>query len=241
VRTDVQRIVRWVLPLLMTCAVSSCGSSGSGAPIDTPAVSNGVTTTEPRPVSAPTVRSATSTPTDSTTTTSSLLDEQRTNSNQLSIPPLISPPTTALAIESIDVQPPVTPPPAPEVTDASVLALAAVLGVTGEVEPMDGGGVTGRCVGRLEPRGLCVNVPLPETWQYWDLEAQNSPGAGDQQAIDVALDLFARIGVEPGVVTSVEPNGPLPQVALSSGALVTVADDGRVAWMIAGINQMPPG
>jgi len=84
-----------------------------------------------------------------------------------------------------------------------------------------------------------VNVPIPGSWQYWDLDAQSSQGASDEEAGEAALDVFVRIGVDPGVVSSVEPNGPLPQVALSNGALVMVAEGGRIAWIIASINQMP--
>jgi len=127
---------------------------------------------------------------------------------------------------------------APTVSDASVLALAAALGVTGEVEHTEGNGV---CVGRLEPVGVCVNVPIPGSWQYWDLDAQNGLGASDQAASDAALDVFARIGVDAGTVSSVEPNGPLPQVSLSGGPVVMVAEGGRIAWIIAGVGQMPPG
>jgi hypothetical protein len=42
-------------------------------------------------------------------------------------------------------------------------------------------------------------------------------------------------------VSSVEPNGPLPQVTLTNGAVVMVAEGGRIAWIIASINPMPAG
>jgi hypothetical protein len=87
--------------------------------------------------------------------------------------------------------------------------------------------------------GVCVNVPLWGLWQYWDLSAQDGPGASDDVARSIALDLFARLGVDPGAVTSIEPNGPLPQVKFSSGALVTVAADGRIAMVIAGTGLVP--
>jgi hypothetical protein len=40
-------------------------------------------------------------------------------------------------------------------------------------------------------------------------------------------------------VTSVEPNGPLPQVKFSIGALVMVAADGRLAMVIAPTSLLP--
>lgn len=144
------------------------------------------------------------------------------------------PPTTApVGPASID-----TLPLPREVSDAAVIALAAVLGVEGEVEAMER---NAKCIGRLEPRGLCVNGPISGAWQYWDLDAQRAPGANDDEAGATALDLFVRIGVDPGVVTSIEPNGPLPQVELSNGASVRVAEGGRIAWIIASIDQMPQG
>ena len=112
--------------------------------------------------------------------------------------------------------PPVTVVAPPAISDASVRTLAAVLGVEGELEHRDGGG---QCIGRLEPQGLCVNVPLWGGWQYWDLRAQDGAGASDDQARTIAIELFAHLGVDPGAVTSVKPNGPLPQVEFSSGAL----------------------
>ena len=129
--------------------------------------------------------------------------------------------------------------PGPEVSDAAVLALAAVLGVEGDVEHME---ANGSCIGRLEPHGLCVNVPLPSTWQYWDSEADSLPGASDEEAGNAALDVFARIGVGPAArVISIEPNGPQPQVSLSNGALVRVAEGGRIASIIASVDQIPSG
>jgi hypothetical protein len=133
---------------------------------------------------------------------------------------------------------PTTVPPKAEVSEASVLALAAVLGVEGQVEQME---ANGQCIGRLEPRGLCVNVPTPSSWQYWDSDAQNIAGASNERAGQAAIDVFLRIGVDPGEVISIEPNGPLPQVSLSNGALVMVAEGGRIAWMMAGVDQMPAG
>ena len=63
----------------------------------------------------------------------------------------------------------------------------------------------------------------------------------DDQARSIAVDLCARLGVDPGAVTSIEPNGPLPQVKFSSGALVMVAEDGRFAMIIAGTTLVPAG
>ena len=63
------------------------------------------------------------------------------------------------------------------------------------------------------------------------------PGAGRA----AALAVFTRIGVDPGVVRSIEPNGPHPQVTLGNGAVVRVADGGRIALIIAGVRQMPRG
>jgi hypothetical protein len=119
--------------------------------------------------------------------------------------------------------------------------LAAVLGVEGELEQRDGEFGRGQCIGRLEPRGVCVNVPLWGGWQYWDLSAQDGLGASDDQARMIAVDLFAQLGVDPGEVTSIEPNGPLPQVKFSTGALVMVAADGRIAMVIAGTSLLPIG
>jgi hypothetical protein len=116
-----------------------------------------------------------------------------------------------------------------------------MLGVDGDLEQLDGEHGPGYCIGRLEPRGLCVNVPLWGLWQYWNLEAQNAQGATDDVAVDVAVDLFARLGVDPGTAISVEPNGPLPQVELSSGAMVTVAEDARIAMVIAPTALVPSG
>ena len=146
-------------------------------------------------------------------------------------------PTTTATV----VYPPVTTTATPVVSDASVHALAAVLGLDGEPEQRDGAHGAGQCIGRLEPRGLCVNVPLWGVWQYWDLSAQEGPGASDDQARSIAVDLFAQLGVDPGAVTSIEPNGPLPQVQFSSGALVMVAADGRIAMVIAGTTLVPTG
>ncbi len=149
-----------------------------------------------------------------------------------------APPITTIANDTMTSPPVITPAP-PVISDASVQALAAVLGVEGELEQRDGEHGSGQCVGRLEPRGLCVNVPLWGVWQYWDLAAQDSPGASNDQARDVAVDLFARLGVDPGTVVSIEPNGPLPQVTLSSGTLVMVAEDGRIASVISGTSLLP--
>ena len=133
------------------------------------------------------------------------------------------------------------PPPAtlaPLISELPVAALAAALGVEGDVEQLDGEHGPGYCVGRLEPRGLCVNVPLWGLWQYWDLDAQNSEGASDDQAITVALELFDRLGVDAGEVTSVEHNGP-PNVELSRGASVIVSNDGRIAMVYADTALLP--
>jgi hypothetical protein len=240
---DVQRIVRWVRPLLVACIAASCGGSDAGAPVDTPGASVGGTTelsvtsvlTSTTVLSSSTEVGTTANPVSVATVVST--PEQQVVSSQ----PIDAPPTTAVAIDSLTTPPGYEVQTPPEVSDASVLALAAVLGVDGEVEHMGGEDGAGQCIGRLEPRGLCVNVPLWGAWQYWDLDAQNSQGASDEQAAQVALDLFVRIGVDPGVVTSVEPNGPLPQMELSNGALVMVAQDGRIASVIAGTTQMPPG
>jgi hypothetical protein len=151
-----------------------------------------------------------------------------------------APPTTAIANDMM-TSPPVTTPAPPVINDASVQAVAAVLGIEVELEQRDGEHGRGQCIGRLEPRGLCVNVPLWGVWQYWDLAAQDSPGASDDQARDVAVDLFARLGVDPGTVISIEPNGPLPQVTFSSGTLVMVAEDGRIASVITGTSLLPAG
>jgi hypothetical protein len=148
--------------------------------------------------------------------------------------------TTVIGDEMVTTTPPSTPAPL-AITDASVHALAAVLGVDGELEHRDAEHGQGQCIGRLEPRGLCVNVPLWEVWQYWNLDAQGGPGASDDPARTIAGDLFAQLGVDPGLVTSVKPNGPLPQVEFSSGALVMVAEDGRIAMVIAPTSLLPAG
>ena len=135
----------------------------------------------------------------------------------------------------------VEPPPAtlaPLISELPVAALAAALGVEGDVEQLDGEHGPGYCVGRLEPRGLCVNVPLWGLWQYWDLDAQNSEGASDDQAITVAVELFDRLGVDAGEVTSVEHNGP-PNVELSRGASVIVSNEGRIAMVYADTALLP--
>ncbi|MEP7115631.1 MAG: hypothetical protein ABI862_20365, partial [Ilumatobacteraceae bacterium] len=150
-------------------------------------------------------------------------------------------PPTSTIVNDILTSPPVSVAVSPAVGDESVQALAAVLGIEGDLEEREGEHGSGQCIGRLEPRGLCVNVPVWGLWQYWDLTAQDGPGASNDQARSVALDLFARLGVDPGAVTSIEANGPLPQVQLSSGALVTVADDDRIASVIAGTGLLPPG
>jgi hypothetical protein len=150
-------------------------------------------------------------------------------------------PSTSTIVNDLVTSPPVTMLATPAASDASVQALAAVLGVEGELEQREGEHGSGQCIGRLEPRGLCVNVPLWGVWQYWDLNAQDGPGASDNQARNVAVDLFARLGVDPGAVTSIEPNGPLPQVKFSSGALVMVAQDDRIASVITGTSLLPAG
>ena len=160
------------------------------------------------------------------TTTTSLAVEQRPDS---------IPPNTAPVVETV----PATY--APLIGELPVLALAAVLGVEGDAEQLDGEHGPGYCVGRLEPRGLCVNVPLWGLWQYWDSDAQNAQGATDEEAAAVALDLFARLGVDAGEVESVQRNGPLPQASLSGGASVMVAHDGRIASVHASTTLMPPG
>ncbi len=149
-------------------------------------------------------------------------------------------PTTAIE-DGMVSSPPVTMVAAPVISDASVRALAAVLGVEGELEQRDGEYGAGQCVGRLERRALCVNVPLWGLWQYSDLDAQDTPGASDDAARNVAVDLFTRLGVDPGSVISVEPNGPLPQVTFSSGAVVMVAADDRIGSVIAATSLLPPG
>lgn len=146
---------------------------------------------------------------------------------------------TTIAIDAVISPATTTTPPVIDV--ASVQALASVLGVEGQLEQRDGEHGSGQCIGRLEPLGLCVNVPLWGVWQYWDLAAQDSPGASNDQARDVAVDLFARLGVDPGTVISIEPNGPLPQVTFSSGTLVMVAKDGLIASVITGTNLLPAG
>jgi len=147
----------------------------------------------------------------------------------------IPPPTTAPARDPV----PTTVPPL--VGEPPVAALAAALGVEGDIEQLDGEHGPGYCIGRLEPRGLCVNVPLWGLWQYWDLDAQNAQGASDEQAASVALDLFDRLGVDAGRVTSVERDGPLPTVGLSGGASVIVAIDGRIAMAYADTALVPSG
>ncbi|HEX6656920.1 MAG TPA: hypothetical protein VF065_02490 [Ilumatobacter sp.] len=161
----------------------------------------------------------------STTTTSPAI-EQRPDS---------IPPTTASVLETV----PATY--APLIGEAPVLALAAALGVEGDIEQLDGELGPGYCVGRLEPRGVCVNVPLWGLWQYWDLDAQSGQGATDEVAAAAALDLFARLGVDAGEVESVEPSGPLPKVGLSGGASVMVAQDGRIAMVYSSTTLMRPG
>jgi hypothetical protein len=161
-------------------------------------------------------------------------------SEEITLADSIPPPTTAIANDMMTSLPITTPAP-PVISDASVQALAAVLGVEGELEQREGEHGSGQCIGRLEPRGLCVNVPLWGVWQYWDLAAQDSSAASDDQARDVAVDLFARLGVDPGAVISIEPNGPLPQVTFSSGTLVMVAEDGRIASVITGTSLLPAG
>jgi hypothetical protein len=182
--------------------------------------------TEPQSVSTTSASPPTSVPNDPSTTTTSLAIEQRADS---------IPSTTAPAVETV----PATY--APLIGTSPVLALQEVLGVEGDVEQLEGEHGPGYCVGRLEPRGFCVNVPLWGLWQYWDSDAQNAPGASDEEAAAVALDLFARLGVDAGEVLSVEPNGPLPQVGLSGGASVMVAQGGRIAMVYASTMLMPPG
>src|SRR5687767_8190798 len=171
----VQRLVRWALPLLVACAASSCGSSSSGAPVDTPRASAGGTSistpvtvptasTDPQSVSTAGPTPPTSVPDDPSTTTTSLAIEQRPDS---------IPPTTAPVLDTV----PATY--APLIGEFPVLALAAALGLEGDVEQLDGEHGPGYCVGRLEPRGFCVNVPLWGLWQYWDLDAQNLLRATD--------------------------------------------------------------
>lgn len=239
-RPDVQSVVRWGLPVLLVCAASGCGSASSGAPIDTPPVSVSTPVSVSAPVAASVQLADTTSPTpvtalDVSPSTSAQFDPVSSTSSppEALVTVASPPPTTAPAVSALE-----TLPPPPEVSDASVLALAAVLGVDGEVEHMEG---CATCIGRLEPRGLCVNGPIPGAWQYWDLDAQNSAGASDEEAGAAALDVFTRIGVGAGVVMSVEPNGPLPQVTLSNGALVMVAEGGRIASIIAGIDQLPSG
>jgi len=223
-RQDVQAVVRWGLPLLVVCVASGCGDSYAGAPVETPASS----------VSLPVESDLTTAPT-ATVPVTPVMSGPSTSATMPPAPVATdsTPPHTTAPV----LAPPVPTQP-PTVSDASVLALAAVLGVTGEIEHTEG---NGSCVGRLEPRGLCVNVPIPGSWQYWDLDAQNGLGASDQEASDAALDVFARLGVDAGVVDSIEPNGPLPQVSLSGGPLVMVAEGGRIASIIAGGDQLPPG
>jgi hypothetical protein len=148
-------------------------------------------------------------------------------------PPDSPPPTTTPA----NVTPPATL--AAAIDGALVAALAAVLGLEGELEQREGELGPGYCVGRLEPRGLCVNVPAWGVWQYWDVDAQTAQGASNEVAALVALDLFTRMGVDAGEVTSIQLNGPLPQVALSRGASVMVAQDGRIAMVFSSTTLMP--
>lgn len=224
-----------MLTLVVACAASSCGSSSSGAPVPTPQASAGGPTistsvfvatdlTDPQSVSTTDASPPTSVPNAPSTTTTSLAVEQRPDS---------IPPNTAPVVETV----PATY--APLIGELPILALAAGLGVEGDSEQLDGEHGPGYCVGRLEPHGLCVNVPLWGLWQYWDSDAQNAQGATDEEAAAVALDLFARLGVDAGEVESVQR--PLPQVSLSGGASVMVAQDGRIASVHASTTLMPPG
>ncbi len=117
--------------------------------------------------------------------------------------------------------------------------MASVLGVEGDLEHLEAEHGTAQCIGRLQPRGLCVNGPLWGVWQYWDLDAQSAPGASFEDAQRVAIELFARLGVDPGTVVSVEPNGPLPRVTFTSGTQVMVAEGGRIATILAGTGLLP--
>lgn len=153
--------------------------------------------------------------------------------------PVAAPPITGTT-EPYDTMP-ATEAPSPTADEASVRALAVVVGVEGELEQIDAENGTAHCIGRLERRGLCVNVPLPGIWNYWDLDAQADPGATDDEASRIAVELFTQLGVDSGAIDSVEPNGPLPQVRFGSGALVMVAEDGRIAMVTAPTSLLPAG
>ncbi len=86
---------------------------------------------------------------------------------------------------------------------------------------------------------MCINVPTWGGWTYWDLDAQNGPGATDEQAARTAIDFFDRVGADPGDIISIEPNGPLPQVRFTSRALVMVGVDQRIAMLIAPTALLP--
>ena len=92
----------------------------------------------------------------------------------------------------------------PLLPEASVRALATLLGVDGEIEYFER---NAQCIGRLEPRGLCINGPIWGAWQYWDVDAQSGPAASEEQALAIAANLFAALHGDPGPVTAVKENG----------------------------------
>lgn len=166
-----------------------------------------------------------------------------------SIPPVLSTvansvPTT-IGAATLDEQQPQTLPAVTAASDASVVALANAMGIEGELEHRDGEHGPAQCIGRLEPRGVCVNVPLWGVWQYWDLVAQDGPAATTEEAERVAVELFAQLGTDPGTIVelptpvSVVPDGRLASVMFSSGTEVRVAQGGRIAMILAATDLLP--
>jgi hypothetical protein len=129
-----------------------------------------------------------------------------------------------------------TAPPAENpATEHQLAVLAAAFAMPGRPDLADSNGGQHEIVGSRE---LAVNVPIRDSWQYADLDAQNLPPASKETSEIAARFLLARLGIEPGDETpTFTQNGPSIDIGLG-GCLMRFAEDGQVAWAIGGIGAI---
>lgn len=117
-------------------------------------------------------------------------------------------------------------------TEHQLAVLVEAFSLPGRPELHDVSG--GHAVAVLS-RGLYVNVPIPGSWQYADLDVQNLPAASAETSEKAARSLLARLGIDAtGQTATFTPNGPSIDVELA-GCVMRFADDGQIAWAIGAV------
>ena len=145
-------------------------------------------------------------------------------------------PTTVVAapIDAIPSEP--SAPVDQSATEAQVAVLLAEFDLPGRPDLHD---INGGQVVTVGNRSLAVNVPIRGTWQYADLDAQDLPGATNEESEAAARSLLVQLGIDAtGLVPTFTPNGPSVDIALGPVTL-RFANDGRLAWAIGAIAAIP--